>query len=179
MLDNKGSIISLKHYKADDVHRALGVMLTPEDNTMKQLDRVKNIAMTFSDNIRMVFIKINDALHVLNNTIIGLSIRPLPLITIIEEECSHIMVPILWDMLPNMQIMRKHDVLYGPVYLQGMGLTHLHILFGTTHCALLIQFYNTDNDLGRFLKQSLECLTMDLVLPKYPFTYNYTNNLQL
>ena len=66
----------------------------------------------------------------------------------------------------------KRNVIYGPIYLQGMGIKK-NTVVGATHILLLVQFYSTDANLGRLLQTSLECLVMGLFLSGFPFSYDY------
>ena len=67
----------------------------------------------------------------------------------------------------------KKKVIYGPTYIQGMGIKNLYTLLGAVHLALIVKFYDTDNDLGQLLQKSLECLMMELGLPINSFEYEY------
>ena len=84
--------------------------------------------------------------------------------------------PIIKSVLAKMQIVStiKRHVLYGPIHLQGMGFKNLYTLLGAIHCSILVQFYNSDTDLGKLLQTSLECLTMELGLSESTFHYDYT-----
>ena len=85
------------------------------------------------------------------------------------------MAPIIKNVLAKLQIVGtiKRDVIYGPIHLQGMGFKHLYSQIGAMHISLLIQFHDTDTDLGRMLQNTLECMTMELGTQCSPFTLNY------
>ena len=72
----------------------------------------------------------------------------------------------------------KRDVLYGPTTFQGMGLRTLYTLMGAIYCALMVQFFRTNTDLGHLLQTSYEILSMELGLPDCPFHYDYKRYLE-
>ena len=71
-------------------------------------------------------------------------------------ECTKIIAPILINVFAKLQIVStiKRDALSSTIHLQGMGF-HLYTLLVTTHCLIMIQFYNTDTDLRRLLQTPL------------------------
>ena len=85
------------------------------------------------------------------------------------------MVPIRTSVLVKQKNVRtiKLDVVYSPAYLQGMRFKNIYTRLGAIHCALIIQFYGTDTDLGQPLQTTLEYMSMDLGLSKCLFQYDY------
>ena len=87
------------------------------------------------------------------------------------------MAPILKNALAKLQVVRtmiKRGVIYSPIHLQGMGMKTLYTLVGATYISLVLQFYDTDTNLGRLLQTSLKCLPIELGLESFPFTMNYS-----
>ena len=136
---------------------------------------MRKIASQFEDSIRTGFIKGHEVMHALLTTVMRLLNWSLPAITISEEECTHTMAPIIKYVLAKMQIVTsiKRDVIYGPIHLQRMGFKNLYTQIGAMHISLLLQFYDTDTDLGRLLQNTLECLTIELGTQSCPFILNY------
>ena len=85
------------------------------------------------------------------------------------------MAPILKKILAKLQIVTsiKRDVIYGPIHLHGMGFKNLYAQIGAMRISLLVQFYDTDTDLGRLLQNTIECITIELGTQSCPFTLNY------
>ena len=81
----------------------------------------------------------------------------------------------LKHILAKLQVVRsiKRDVIYGPIHLQGMGMKNLYTPVGAMYLSLLLQFYDTDTDLGKLLQTSLEYLTIEIGLQVCSFTMNY------
>ena len=67
------------------------------------------------------------------------------------------MAPAIRHVLAKMKIVKtiKSKVIYGPTYIQGMGLKNIYTLLSAVHLAVIIQFYDTDTDLGQLLQNSL------------------------
>lgn len=85
------------------------------------------------------------------------------------------MVPVLKQVLAKLNIVSiiKCKVIYGPIHLHGMYFKNMYRLLGATHCSMMIQFYRTNTGNGKLLQTSLECMTVELELPNYPFSYDY------
>ena len=175
MYDDAETKIEVPHCHKNEAHRTLGVMLAPDDNNKGQVGRMRDISLKFGDNVQVGFIRGHNVLHALNTTIVRLLIYALPVVTLMEKECTHIMAPIVVNVLNKIKVVStiKHDVLYGPTTFQGMGFRNLYTTMGAIHCALMVQFFRTDTDLGHLLQTSYECLSMELELPDGPFYYDY------
>ena len=175
MYDDEGTQIEVPHCHTNESHRILGVILAPDDNNKLQVSRMKDISLTLGDNIRVGFIRGFDMFHALNSTMMRSLVYALPAVTLTEEQCTNIMAPILKNVINKLQIITtvKRDVLYGPTTFQGMSLRNLYTLMGEIHCALMVQFFMTETDLGHLLQTSYECMSMELGLPDCPFSYNY------
>ena len=169
--------MEVPHYHTDEGHRALGVILAPDDNNRSQVDRMRNIALKFGDRVRVGFILGHGVFYALNSIVMRSLIYPLPAITLIEAECTHIMAPILKYVLNKLQIVStiKRDVIYGPVFFQGMGMKTLYTLLGAIHCSFMVQFLRDYIDLVRLLQKAYEGMSMELGLPECPFKYSYKN----
>ena len=175
MYDDEGTKIEVPHCHTNEAHRTLGVMLAPDDNNKGQVSRMKDIALKFGDNVRVRFIRGYDMLHVLISTMTRSLCYALPAVTLNEGEFKSIMAPILKNVLNKLQIVTtlKREVLYVPTTFQGMGLRNLYTLMGAIYCAIMVQFFRTDTELGHLLQTSYELMSMELGLPHYPFAYEY------
>ena len=60
------------------------------------------------------------------------------------------MAPDICHVLSKLKIVKKikRKVIYGPTYMQGMGIKSLYTLLGAVYLALIVQLYDTDTDLG-------------------------------
>ena len=65
---------------------------------------MKDIALKFGDNVRVVLIRGYDMLHALNNTVMRSLCYALPTVTLTEGECKRIMAPILKNVINKLQI---------------------------------------------------------------------------
>ena len=84
-------------------------------------------------------------------------------------------VPYTLQSIRKMRVARtmKWDLLYGPQKYQGFGLTNLHVYQGSMQLALLMQFYNTHNELSRLHNITVENLLMELGVTTIPFNLSY------
>jgi len=100
--------------------------------------------------------------YAINSIVVRTLNWPLPAITISEEECTHIISPIIKNILAKLKVVRsiKRTVIYGTIHLQGMGMKNLYTLLGAIHITLLVQLHNSNTDLDMLLQTSLECLVM-------------------
>lgn len=107
----------------------------------------------------------------LNSTFMMSLIWPLAAIPLTKNYCKQIMAPAISHVLYKLKLVKKmkRKVIYSPLYLQGMGLTNIYTLMGSIHLATIVQFYDTNTDLGHLLQTSLECLMMELGIPKKTF----------
>ena len=61
------------------------MILIPDDNNKLQVSRMKDIALTFGDNVRVGFIRGFDMLHALNSTVKRSLVYALHVVTLTEE----------------------------------------------------------------------------------------------
>ena len=62
---------------------------------------------------------------------------------------------------------------YTVLQYQGMGLKNVYTLMGAIHCAVIVQFFRTNTDLGHLLQTLYECMSMELGVPDCSFGYDY------
>ena len=86
MYDDEGKNIEVLHCHTNDAHRILSVILDPDDNNKLQVSRMKDIALTLGDNVRVGFIRGFDMLHALNSTVMILLVYALPAVLVTEEQ---------------------------------------------------------------------------------------------
>ena len=67
----------------------------------------------------------------------------------------------------------KRKVIYKPIHLQGMGMKNRHTILGAIHLTMIVQFYDTNTDLGKLLQTSLEFLMMEQGMPNNPLEYEH------
>jgi len=175
MYDEKGRRRSVPHCHIDDAHMTLCVMLSPDDNNSLHIYRMWALTLQFSVKAIVDFIRGHNVIQTLNGTIMRPLLRPPPSMTLTEAECTHIMEPIIKSVLAKLQIVGtiKHDVIYGSMHIQCIGFKNLYTILGIVHYSLLVQFYNSDTDLGELLQTSLECITMELTMPEIVFHYDF------
>ena len=137
---------------------------------------MRTMALRFGDKVRVRSISGSYTVHALRSTIMRSMHWLLPAIIMTEDECTHIMVSIIINELSKLQVIRyiKRYVIYEPFYLQGMWFKSIYTLLDATHLSLVTQFFKTNTGLGRLIETFLECLMMELGLPRCYFSYNYT-----
>ena len=93
--DDEGTKIEVPYCHTNVSHRTLGVMLAPDDNNKGQVSWMKDIVLTFVDNVQVGLIRVYYMLHALNSTVMRSLIYVPPVVTLMEEECTSIISPIL------------------------------------------------------------------------------------
>ena len=74
-------------------------MIASDGNNFQQVERIRKLSLQFGDRIRVGYIKGHDVFQALQSTVMQILSYPLPVNTIIEDECTQIMVPILTNVL--------------------------------------------------------------------------------
>ena len=92
---DNGNMKTVPHCHTDDAHRKLEVMLALDDNNAAQMVRMRKSASYSGDKIRAGFIKGHDVIYALHSTVMQSLNCMLPEITISEDKCTHIMVPMI------------------------------------------------------------------------------------
>ena len=130
--DNNGTKKEVPHYCIDEAHNIVGVMIAPDDNNKNQVVKMRQLALKFGDQVQVGFIRGHDIFHALNITVMRSLNWPLPAITLTKQECTHIMAPIIKNVLAKLKntSIIKRKVMYGLVAFQGMGLKNLYTLLG-------------------------------------------------
>ena len=70
-------------------------MLALYNNNVLHIATMRNMTMKFSDKLYAIFMRGHDVIHVLNSTIMRSLNWLLSTITLTEEECTHIMAPVI------------------------------------------------------------------------------------
>ena len=161
--DKDGNTQTLQRLSTSTASETLGVFLAPDGNSSKQREQMRNVSVTFRDNIRSGFLNKTDAWHAMNTTVLKTLQYPLPALTLSEKECNHIMAPVLEAALSaagyNNSFPRA--VVYGPVSGQGLGVKNLYTTQCASHVALIIQHFHSQSVTGHLLRHSFELLQLE------------------
>ena len=114
-------------------------MSAPDDNNKRQVKRMHQISNKFGERVRVGYIQGEDVLFTLTSTVMRSLAWTLPAITQ-KKECTHIMAPAICHVLSKLKIVKtiKRKVIYGPTYMQGMGIKNLYILLGDVHLVMIV-----------------------------------------
>ena len=175
MANDNGVKVNIPLCQPNEARRTLGVRLAPDGNFTAQTEYMKELVTKFANKIKNSTLSSVDIKLALTTRLMPALLYALPATTLTKIECTSIMAPMKEKILPKMRVVRtiRNAVLYGPLRYQGFGLTHLFTIQCTTHIALLIEYIDTDTDMGNILKHSMEALNMETGLDGNPFKYDY------
>ncbi len=124
--DISGIRKELRRCEVHDAQETLGVFLAPDGNTLRQQEKMKELAIKWADCIRTGRISRDDAWLSFYSTIWKTLSYPLPALNLTQEECEKIMAPMLYYLLPAMGICRTFSrvLVYSSVKYMGLGIKH-------------------------------------------------------
>jgi hypothetical protein len=128
--DIQGCRKELTRYETYDAQETLGVFLTPDGNTRQQQLKMRNQAIQWADCMRTGSISKEDAWLAFQSTIWKSLSYSLPALNLSQEECDHIMKPVLQYLLPAIRVCRNfpRSLVYAPEKYMGLGVKHPHTI---------------------------------------------------
>lgn len=104
--DCDGNYSMLERLDPDEARKTLGVWLAPDGNNAEQVSQLRQVAEDWREKIRTGHLTRKDAWDALQMTVLKTLEYPLVALTLTEDECTHIMAPILERGLPAAGICR-------------------------------------------------------------------------
>ena len=175
MLEENNTRRTVHQCSPSEARKTLGVHIAPDGNMNSQIEAMLSASEAFSTKLKHSRLSGCDALHSFNTRIMKTLTYPLPTSMLTEVDCNKIMSPTIHSVLGKAKIVRsiKRDVLYGPLQYQGFGLTNLHVCQGSMQLAQLVQFCNTNTELGKIHNITLQNLILEVGLTGVPFQHDY------
>jgi hypothetical protein len=171
MYDREHNIQVLERLEVDKAHTTLGVDTAPDGNMYQQVGKMRSLAEKWADQIWTGRLSQADAWVALWSMIMKTLEYPLLATTLTKQQCRHIMAPIRNTALPAMGINKNlaHDIMYGSIKAQGLGIPWLYTMQGIIHIVDLITQATNDMLTGQLYRFSLEELVLDAGIGKCSF----------
>ena len=173
--DKDGQRCHLNYIPAHKAKEMLGVFLAPDGNNAQQVKEMTKKTKYFGEMIRTRHLDRNEVWTSLTSVALKSLEYPLPALTLLEDECTKIMWPLLKAYLPRAGINRHfpRDVLYGKVEKQGIGLKNLYLSQGIAHIVDIINHTWHGSLTGTLISQSLEQLRLETGINGNLFAMDY------
>ena len=166
----------LTQAEANDGRCTLGVILAPDGNNKAAITELRRKAETWHDYIRTGHLQANEARLALDSTIMKSLEYPLLALTLTEDECNHIMAPVLTASLTKNHVCRNfpRDVVYGPKSERGLGIKNLYTTKGINQVSALVQYIGTrDHTTGQLIRASIESAKIEMGIGNNIFSYDF------
>ncbi len=163
MVDSE-DLVTLKRVEPGEAVKTLGVMLNMEGTDEAQAFYLRQKGEEWAELIRSGRITKNDAWYALNTTIMKTFEYPMAAICLSQSQWDHVMAPVLEAGLNAMQFSCKfpHDMVYGPVNSQGLGVKDPYVLQGLTWLKTLLRHRDRATVTGLLIRQSMELLHLEI-----------------
>ena len=174
--DSTGQLCTLRQLQPSEAERTLGLRLAPDGNMKSQIQHMRSTAVEWSDRIRAGHLSRNLAFQAMLTTILKTLEYPLPVTTLTEDQCNHIMAPILSQCLPAIGVARtmSRKVVYADHQHGGLNIPNLFWLQGYYHIDRLLRFHQSSHLSGSLLRHSSEALRLELGCNGSLFTLPFT-----
>jgi hypothetical protein len=148
----------VKRLEPYQAYETLGIFLALDGNLEAQLQKMKNVAIKWTDNLRTGSLGRSDVWIALQSTILRTLTYPLPALRLTKAQCESILAPILQYCLPAMRICRNFPRSLVFSTLDYMGLNILHLYYIQEIARIKDVIFHTFNDTltGRLYKTSME-----------------------
>jgi hypothetical protein len=171
--DCDGTVVELERLSPNVARRTLGVRLAPDGNNEDEVKHLRGVAEKWKDSIRTGHLQRQGAWYALTVTVMKMIEYPLLALTLTkEEQCTHIMAPILMSGLPACGSICRYfprDVLYAPIKFQGMGLKNIYITMGLLRVDLIASKGKANSITGSLVRTSIEATKLELGIPSSLF----------
>src|SRR5210317_476621 len=148
----------LRRLEPTQSERTLGVMLSPEENELAQIQHLRQIAQDWVSKFRPVHLLRRDVLPVVRTTITKSLEYPMALTTLSEATWRSIFAPVLEAILPKAGVCRhfSYDYAMAPISLQGLGVPHPFASQIFAHLDMLLRHPANRTQTSRYLEALLQ-----------------------
>ena len=153
----------------------LGVHLAPDGNNEAAVTYLKQKASAWHDNIVLGQLQLDLAWQASQTTIMKSIEYPLPALTLSEDECKKIMMPIKKATLAKTSLNRTYPLalLYGPKDEGGLGFNDLFVTQGITHIQKFHQHHGWKTITDKLITVSMETTILELGIGRNIFELDY------
>ena len=157
----KESLIRLEHSQSKEM---VGVTLAPNGNHLEQTKVLRQKTQRWAQRITKSPIDRDETWIALKDTISKTVEYPLAATTLTQSQLTHIMAPALTAGLPRANIARSfpRDVVYGPVSMQGLGLTDPYVFQYCRHVQDIVTQSWRQTEIGQLIQGNLEAAKLEI-----------------
>ena len=161
--DKSGRIQSLERLHHSQSREMVGVTLAPDGNSKEQVQSLRSKTKKWAAKITKSPLEEDSVWTALQLTICKTVQFPLAATTLTPAELTHIMAPALMTALPRANIVRSfpRDILYGPVAVQGLGLTDPYLYQFCRHVQDIVDQPWRQTEIGYLLRLNLEAAKLE------------------
>ena len=161
--DKTGTLQSLQRLPHHESKEMVGVVLALDGNHNGEVKKLRRKTSEWASKITRSPIDRDETWVALKHTISKTVEYPLAATTLTPKQLTYVMAPALTAGLPRSNISRSfpRDVLYGPVSLQGLGLTDPYIYQFCRHVQDIITQPWRNTEVGKLLQINLEAAKLE------------------
>ena len=166
---------NLTQKEPQDGKETLGVILAPDGNNLKMIDKLRSKSEKWKDLITSGHITKTNAYQVLNTTILKSLEYPMPALTLTKKQCTYIMAPALTAGLAKSGVSSRfpREAVYGPKGTGGLGISSIYTVQGTSRIAKLQEHLAATTMTGELLRSAIEILKLEIGTGNDIFSLNY------
>ena len=172
--DHMGNRKTIERLEPSASRKTLGFFMAPDGNNKGEVAFLRKATQVWGSQVETGHLDRETAWAALTTTIMKTIEYPLLALTLSEDECTHIMAPVLMQGLSKSGINRtmKRDIVYAPLKAQGFGLHFPYTTQGINHLEVMLTDGGTSTITGQLLETTLQALTLELGLPGEVFSHD-------
>ncbi len=134
-----------------------------DGNTIKQQEKMKDMAIKWADCMRTGHIPKEDAWIAFYSTIWKSLTYPLPALNLSKEDCEHIMAPVLTYLLPAMGVCRNFSraLVFNSVKYMGLGILHPYTVQEILRLKDIVNHTYNRSTTGQLYRSSFELFFLE------------------
>ena len=174
LLDKLGNRAALKRHEVSYAERTLGVCISMNGNEDAEMERLKEHAKLFADQMRTSKCSKNHAIYTYNFSFMKTLEYAMPVTQFSNTEWNRIVSPALIPSLQKTGLVKSfpHAILYGPDLYQGFQVMHPYYNQEICHIMTHLQESANGSQTGLLLRGTAEAFRLELGLP---FSLGSTN----
>ena len=162
--DKAGQAFPLRRLEPGEAEKTLGVYIAMDGNHRRQLEYLRNIAITFGLQVRSVSCPKSHVLYTFAASFMKSLEHSLPVTGLSKAEWRTILTPALAPTLQRAGICKNapRTPLFMPSVYGGFGWKHPFHLQGLSHVQTLLQESVSNSQTGELLRHTSEALRLEL-----------------
>jgi len=171
-VDAVGKLHTIPCLDVTEAQRTLGVRLTPDGNSMAELNYLHVTALEWKQKMERAHLTHTDALFSLRSSILRKLAYPLAVTTFTEQQCAEVMKPILGAGLPKIGCIHSmpRAIVHGPLEQAGLNIPNLYAEQALTQLVMLLGHgHSCSSQMGILLRALAESMQLETGLAIEPF----------